>query len=941
MKKVVKYLGGIVVLLLIALIVTPIVFKKEIVQLVKDTANEELNAKVDFGDFDLSLITSFPDFKLSVEDISVANIGNFEGDTLFSAKGLSVGLNLMSVIKGVQYKINEISLKQPRIHALVLQDSTANWDITKPGTDTTSTAEEPETESAPFKMTLKKFEILNAYILYDDAIGDVKAEIIDLTHTLTGDFSADNFVLETLTEIASLSVKSGGVAYLNKVKTRVKADLDADMVNAKYTFKENEFSLNALTLGLDGFVTMPTDDIGMDLTFKANETAFKNILSIVPGVYTDEFKNVKTAGSLALNGFAKGTYNDNTMPAFGLNLKVKDAMFHYPSLPKSVTNIQVDLLIDNKTGAPDATVIDLNTFHVELAANPVDAELHVSTPVSDANINASLKAKLDLATVKDVIPMEAGDDLNGLIAADVAMKGRMSAIENEEYEKFDSRGTLRISDMNYTSESLAFPTNIKSMLLTFSPEIVQLNNFDSKIGKSDIHLDGQIENFIQYAIKDETLKGTFNLKSSLLDLNELMAEDSTSVVVQDTVTTDSVEAPMTVVEVPANLDVALNSNIGKLLYDNLTISNVVGNLKIKNSKVSMDELKMDFTDLGGSMVLGGSYNTQNVKKPLVDFNIDITDFDISKTYQTFNSVQKLAPIGKFAKGKFATKMTFKTVLDENMDPNLELLSGGGRLSTNNAVVEGFAPIDKLADALKQPKYKKLEFQDVNASFHFIDGRVVLDKMPVKAGNISAIVNGSTGFDQTIDYTWLLEIPRDEFGSQANAAVGSVLSQLNKKAGSNVSLSDKVKVKAIFGGTVTKPTIKTGLGNMKSEAPVKEQVKEKVREAVKEVIDDAKDKAKEKAQAEADKIMRDAQAQANTVKSQAKTLADKTRKEGYATVDKTVSDASNPIAKKVAKLAAPAAKKKVDEKVNIILDTANKKADAIMENAKIAADKKLQ
>lgn len=940
MGKVVKFLGVIILLLLVVLIAAPVIFKKDIVQLVKDTANEELNATIDFGDFDLTLISSFPNFTFSIEDVSVANIGTFEGDTLFSAKELSVGLNLMSVIKGEQYKINTISIDHPRIKAIVLKDSTANWDIAKPSTDTTGTATE-ETESAPFKMSLKKFEILNAYVIYDDAVGGVYADIKGLTHSLSGDFSSDNFVLETLTEIASLSVKSGGVGYLSKVKVRIKADLDADMVSSKYTFKENEISLNALTLGLDGFVAMVGDDINMDLTYKANQTAFKNILSLVPGVYTEDFKDVKTAGLLALNGFAKGTYNEQQLPAFGLVLNIKDAMFHYPSLPKSVQNIQVNLVVDNKTGDPDATVIDLNEFHIEMAGNPVDAQLHVSTPVSDANIDASVKANIDLSTVKDVVPLEDGDDLNGLIAADVKMKGRMYSIENEEYEKFDSKGSLTISEMNYKSEAIAFPVKINKMVLGFTPQVVALNMFDSEIGESDLKLEGNIENFLQYAMKDEMLKGKFNLSSTLLDLNELMAEDSTAAVEATIAATaaDTTEAPMSIVEVPSNLDVVLNSSIGTLLYDNLEIKNVTGSLKIKDSKVSMDKLKMDFADLGGSMILSGIYNTQNVKKPLVDFDIDIADFDISKTYQTFNSVKKLAPIGKYAKGKFGTKMKFKTFLDAKMDPDMETLTGGGELTTESAVVEGFEPINKLADALKQSKYKKLTFEDVKASYKFINGRVVVDEMPIKAGDITGVVYGSTGFDQTIDYTWVLKIPRDEFGSQANAAVGGVLDQLNKQAGTNIKLSETVKVKAIFGGTVTKPTIKTGLSNMKGreKAPVKEMVKEKVKEVISQGVDMAKVKAKE----EAEQIMRDAQAKATKIKADARLLADKTKKEGYASVDQTVNSASNPIAKKVAKMAAPAAKRKVDEKVAKILTAADKKADAVLVNAKTKSDQKLK
>ena len=931
-SRILKWTGITFLLVLILLIAAPFIFKKQIIQLVKDTVNEQLNAKVDFGEFDLTLISTFPNFSLSVDSISVANVGDFEGDTLLSAVNLTLGLDLMSVIKGEEYKINTISIDKPRIQALVLKNGKANWDITKPSADTTKA----DTSAAtPFKMTLKKFEIKNGYILYDDASMGVRTELVNMNHTLKGDFTQDNFLLETLTEIEKFTVVYGGVKYMNNVKTKVKADIDADMPNFKFTFKENEFSLNELTLGLDGYFAMPKEDMDMDLKFKANQTEFKNILSLVPGVYTADFAGVKTSGLLALNGFAKGIYNDKKMPAFGLVLTIKNAMFQYPSLPKSVNNIQVDLVVDNKTGDPDATIIDLNKFHVEMAGNPVDAKLHVSTPVSDANILGEVVAKLNLASLKDVIPLEKGDDLNGLIDADVKMAGRMSSIEKEQYDKFDAHGSVVVKDMKYTSKSLGYPTLINSMKLDFTPKYVSLTEFNALIGKSDIQLIGKIENFLQYALKDSLLQGTFTLKSSLLDINELMAEDTTAT--KPVAATDTAAAPMTVVEVPSNLDVVLNASIAKLVYDKFDITNVSGAVKIKDSQMIMDKLKLDMNDLEGSVMMTGIYSTQNKKKPTADLDLVITNFDIAKTFKTFNTVQKLAPIGKYAKGKFGTTLKFVTVLDSKMEPDLKTLTGNGKLVTKSVVIEGFEPINKLADALKQEKYKKLTLQDVNVSFKFKDGRVEVEETPVKIGSATAKIKGSTGFDQTIDYIWNMEIPRSEFGSEANAAAGSLLDQVNKQAGTTVKLSDKVKMNVLFGGTVTKPTIKTSLLGSKEKGEVKEQVKEQVKQIVTQQVDDAK----EKARAEADKIMKDAQAQADKIKADAQVLADKTRQEGYAAVDKTVTDANNPLTKKAAQMAAPAAKKEVDKKVQKILDEANSKADGVLNNAKAQADKKLQ
>src|SRR3990170_7564444 len=140
LKKILKWLGIVLLLLIIFIIVAPFIFKDKIIAIAKEEANKQLNAKVDFGEFDLTLFKSFPNFSLSIDKVSVANIGDFQGDTLLSVKNLSATVDLMSVIKGEQYKIRGILLDNPRIHAIVLSNGKANWDITKPDSSKTPAA---------------------------------------------------------------------------------------------------------------------------------------------------------------------------------------------------------------------------------------------------------------------------------------------------------------------------------------------------------------------------------------------------------------------------------------------------------------------------------------------------------------------------------------------------------------------------------------------------------------------------------------------------------------------------------------------------------------------------------------------------------------------------------------------------------------------------------
>ena len=921
LKRILKWSGISLLLLLVLIIIAPFIFKDKIIQIVKDEANNNLNAKVDFGDFDLTLFSSFPDFRFKIQNVSVINVEPFKGDTLAYIKELSFDLNIKSVISGDKYQVNSLVIDEPKINGIVMHDGKANWDIAKASSDTTVAAP-ADTAATKFALKLKSLEIKHANITYNDMQGNMSAVLKDMNYNLSGDFTQDNFLLSNLLEIAELSYNMGGVGYLTKAKARFKADLDMDMPNMKFTFKENELDLNDLGLSFDGFVSMPKEDITMDLKFAAKQTEFKSILSLIPSVYSKDFASVKTEGSLKLNGKAAGTMHtsadgkSDTYPSFEVNLGIANAMFKYPSLPKSVNNINIDVHVENKKDYLDATVVDVNKFHLEMAGNPIDMWAHVKTPISDPDLSAEIKGIINMASVKEFVPLEKGDEMSGIVKADISAAGRMSSIDKKEYDKFKMAGSLEIDKMNYKTTTLPYAVMLNMMKLNFTNQYVELAGFDALMGKSDVRANGKIDNFLQYIFKDSLIKGNFNVQSNFMDLNELMSSSTTETATAQPAAADT--AAMSVAEVPGNIDFNLNANFVKVLYDNLTIDNMVGNIVVRQQKVDMTNLNLGL--LGGKVLMNGYYETTNPKKPTVDLTFKVDNFDIQKTFAAFNTVQKLAPIGQYAKGMFtATLENFKADLDQTMSPILSSLHGNGVFKTSSVSIGGFPAFTKLGEALKIEQLKNLTLQNVVAEYEFKDGRVFLrNPVKVKIDKIDAEITGSTGFDQTIDYNWKMTVPTEMFGAQANNMVGSLLGQANAAAGTNVSMPKTVKVNVGFGGTVTNPTVKTGTKAGEAGGTVKDQL-----------VGTVKDKANEEAQ----KILADAQAQVDKLKADAQTASDKLKAEAYAAADKQVEDVKNPIAKIAAKKAAEVAKKEADKQAQKILDEAEVKSQKILEDAK--------
>src|SRR6185503_8825424 len=168
MKKVLRKtlkIAGITLLVLIAVaFLIPILFKKQITELVKKEINRSLVAKVDFKDVSLSLFRHFPKVSISLNELSVIGTNEFAKDTLISAKELEASVNLISAIKGKNIKVYGVFLESPRIHALVNKQGKANWDIAKPSYDTLGSDPGP----SEFKMNLQEYKIKNGYLYYKD-----------------------------------------------------------------------------------------------------------------------------------------------------------------------------------------------------------------------------------------------------------------------------------------------------------------------------------------------------------------------------------------------------------------------------------------------------------------------------------------------------------------------------------------------------------------------------------------------------------------------------------------------------------------------------------------------------------------------------------------------------------------------------------------------------
>ena len=761
MKKVLKIAGITLGVLLILILVLPFAFQGKIEKLVKQEGNKMLNAQFDFSALDISLIRNFPSASITLEDFWLKGAGEFQNDTLIQAGELTAAVNLFSLFGNSGYDISKIIIEDTKVKAIVLENGHPNWDVMKPSADTTDTEETP-TESAPIRIKLQKLSIKDLSVSYDDRQGGMYAAINHLNATCSGDFGSERTTVDLSMETPSLTYRTGGIPFLNKARLEADMNVDADFANNKYTLKDNTISLNAIQVNIDGWAAMQKNGIGMDMKLNTNEVGFKELLSLIPAIYAKDFQDLKTDGKASLTAFAKGILGQDQVPQFEVALDVKDGMFRYPSLPAGVENINIAANVKNAGGNIDATEITVSPFDFVLAGNPFSLKASVKTPVSDPDLQASAQGTLDLGKIKEVYPLE-DMTLNGTIQADMNLAGKLSYIEKEQYDQMKAAGSIRLNNMKLNLQDM--PTiDIQRSTFSFSPRYLQLSETTINIGQNDLTVDSRFENYLGYALKGSTLKGNLNISSNHIHVNDFISSDTTTVQVpetHDSTTVSSSEAG--VIRIPENIDFTMQANLKEVLFDKMKLETVSGVLTVKNGTVDMRNLS--FNTMGGSITANGAYSAPKGVQPHLNAGFDMKGIGFAQAYEELGLVQQLAPIFSGLKGNFSGNLKINTPLDEKMSPVMQQVQGSGSLSTKDLSLSDVKFINQVADIVKKPSMKDIQVKDLNLDFEIADGRVTTQPFDLKLGDYTMNLSGSTGLDQTIDYTGKITLPSGGIGSK--------------------------------------------------------------------------------------------------------------------------------------------------------------------------------
>ncbi len=791
MKKVFKIIGIILLIFVVILVAIPFVLESKIDAIVQNYADKNIDAKVEFDDVSLSLISSFPNAKVTISNLNITNNDPFKDETFTTAKSIGLKMPIKELFKNQEDEpiaITSVTIDEALMTLKESKTGASNWDIFK-----TETPSDTNTDSG-FKINIEDYEITNSALTYIDENSNTTVYVTSLNHSGNALFTDIVSELDTKSE-ANVSLSIDNASYLENNHVTLDALIDLNLKENKYSFKENKGFINQLPLEFNGFVQLNEEGQLIDITFKNPESSFKDFLAVMPERYAKNLDNVETSGDFKVEGIIKGLMSETTIPTIDIKMVSDNASFKYPDLPKRVESISINATVKNDNGNPDDTYIDLTTLNFKIDQDVFKSSAILKNLGANTLVNANLDGTLNLANISKAYPIQLEKQLSGILKGKVNTSFDMNAIETNAYNRIKNTGSVSITDFIFSSEDIVNPIHISKADLTFNPGTISLNSFNAKTGESDINATGTIRNLIGFLMQKNKLQGDFKVKSNVFAVKDFMvAQDE---VAEENKKTSNKES----LKIPEFLDCNITADVNTVIYDNLNLKDVSGALAIKDQQAVLKGLTSKLFD--GLLAITGNVSTQQ-ETPTFNINLGVEGFDIAKSFNDLHLFQTMAPIANALQGKLNSTINLKGNLTESFTPNLATISGEtfAEVLVNSINKDNLKLIGKLEENLNFLDLEKLNLKDLKTNLVIENGLVNVKPFTINYKDIAIEVAGSHGFDKSLNYKAVLNVPAKYLGSEVNQLIGRINdNEVNKIT---------IPVTANITGTYASPKVTTDL-----------------------------------------------------------------------------------------------------------------------------------
>lgn len=840
-----------VVLILVAAIGAKLYFTDQRLKaLLVPRLEETLHRKVTLSGMSLSV---FPSLAVEVDSLAIANpSGSGFGETPFVALDrLILSVRLAPLLSG-NVEVSTVQLDRPRLYLQINEQGRANYALEPqeavksegkaPGKQESPVSAAPAPASQARGLLLSDFRIRNGLMEYTDRKQNSATTIDGFDLNLRAEVQAvsGEANLQANARIEKFSYGTISTPLIANLRMALDMQLRYSQKQDLLTVDKGTFTLQEMGLNVGGSVTGASKTPVLDLRVTSDKLNIADLLSLVPKEYMKKAEGLKGTGIAQVELTIKGPVGDSTLPDVQGRVTATGATVQYEQIPKPITNINI---VSSFIRSREKQEFRMEKFSAALGSNPLSASMTVVNFEAPA-LSLTANASLNLAEVKDYYPLEKGTELTGTMSANVSISGKVS-----DPAAMKASGSMDFHHVTIKSPASKKPIENLDGSVTFNNQMIEAKKVALTIGKSDMTMAFWMKNYLSMMSTDKKAppaQANLTLTSNHLYSADIMTDTASAVQAQPAVATSPSaprpSAPPASRGTPAatdrkkagfalpNVVMDITGSIGTFTMEKFEFKNVKTVMKIADGVITMQNFSLNAFD--GSIVTKGTLNLQKPDEPRYDLAMEMNRVDAHAMLSKFSSY------GERLFGRMTMTTTVKGALDDTLGLIPGTMNGQGRVQMQDGKLTGVSVNKSIAGLLKLPDLENITYKDWANSFTIASGRIVIKDLKITALDADYVVNGSQGFDGSLDYSMSLLLPEKTSSRISIAGFAGQAVNLFKDP------SGRVKLDFTVGGTSDNPKIAldTKAAQKKAEDSLKkqaeEQIKKKVEEPIKTKVEDA-------------------------------------------------------------------------------------------------------
>ena len=723
-RKFLIYAAAFVALILSLAVITGFLLKDKIINRFVQEANKRLATPVKIGKMDISLLSSFPDMSIELQDVYVED-SHPEAFPLFTANKVSLSFNAYEAWNE-KYIIQGLSVTNSETNIRFDKKGKGNFQVLK---DTAGSGQS-------ISLDLRNIRLKKQRVTYADESAGQNHEFNSRS------LAADVLLKDNLYSISvSGDVAVDQIGIGNNIFFRGKSfDVQASL---KYDDKKKEvaFLPSSVNQGLSEFEFTGRYNFArkpvIDLVVNGQNTSLQSIISFFPVSMASAVEQYKSEGELY---FRLGVKGEMVSPVIDIGFGCKNATIYHPETNFKITGA-------NLTGTFSSVgLADFREASVRL--QQMSGQLNGKDFTGDFDlknfeypfVNFRFKGEVEAETIKPFLDQELFSGASGSVLANISLQGELEKLKDRNTaQQVKISGAIEMKDVSLATRIKDVHLEGLNGTFQFTHNDLAMSDVKGRLGHSDFLLNGFFKNIVSYLLfEDQPIGVETDLRSGFLDIDELL-----------NLGFGQSASNEYLFSISPNIHLNFDCQVARLKYKKFKAEDVTGNLLVNNQTAHSKEIKLK--TMGGKITLRGMIEARDNRPIVLSTTAKVSSINIDSLFYVFGNFNQDFIQDRHLKGLATADINLQTeftpalrIVPNSLISDMEILIKKGELND-------FEPIQELSKYLDDDGLKRLRFADLKNEIHIENQTILIPLMEVRSNVTTFQLSGHHTFDQHIDY----------------------------------------------------------------------------------------------------------------------------------------------------------------------------------------------